>query len=75
MTLELFLQAVFQVTTATIFILVCIAGVVVSANYLWKFTMGIIKGKNKFVKKMKKHSLFKEDKPVISMVKQQRAKS
>ena len=45
MTIENFLQAVFQVSIAVSFTALCMAGVAVSVYYSWKTADRIIKGK------------------------------
>jgi len=45
MTIENFLQAVFQVSIAVSFTALCISGVAVSVYYSWKTADRIIKGK------------------------------
>jgi hypothetical protein len=71
MTIELFLQAVFQISIAIAFTGLCAAGVSVSIYYSWKMAEGLIKKRESYAAKLKK-SMFFKTKPVISMVKSER---
>jgi hypothetical protein len=70
MTIELFLQTVFQISVAIAFTGLCAAGVSVSIYYSWKMAEGLIKKRTGFAAKLKKSKFFK--KSAISIVKSER---
>lgn len=73
MTIELFLQTVFQISVAIAFTGLCASGVAVSIYYSWKAAEGLIKKRAVYAAKIKKSNLFKT-KPTISMVRAERNK-
>lgn len=72
MTIEQFLQTVFQVSVAVAFTGLCVAGVVVSVYYSWKMAEGLIKRRQKYITKIKRSKVFKLDKTAVRMVQNER---
>ena len=72
MTIELFLQTVFQVSVAASFTALCGAGVAISIFYSWKMAEGLIKRRERIIGKVKKSRFFSKETPAISMVKSER---
>jgi hypothetical protein len=76
MTIEIFLQAVFQIGIAIVFTAFCIAGVAVSIFYSWKMADNLIRGRERIVGKLKKSKFFRiPERPTIQMVKADRKKA
>lgn len=71
MTIEMFLQVVFQVSIAAAFTALCTAAVAVSIYYSYKMAEGLIRKRTKLVMRLKKSMMF-VDKPAIRMVKESR---
>jgi hypothetical protein len=69
MTIEMFLQTVFQVSISVAFTALCGAGVAVSVFYSWKMAEGLIKRRERIIGKVKKSRFFSKETPAIRMVK------
>ena len=72
MTIELFLQVVFQIGVAIAFTALISAGVAVSIYYSWKSAEGLIKKREKILGKVKSSRWLKKESPALRMVKAER---
>ena len=68
MTIEMFLQTVFQVSVAAAFTALCTAGVAVVIYYSYKMAEGLIRKRTKYIMKLKKSKVPFIDRPAIRMV-------
>lgn len=58
MTVEMFLQVVFQIATAVTFMAWAVAGTVVAVFYAYKVSVGMIKNQKVYAKRLRKARLF-----------------
>ena len=73
MTIEIFLQTVFQVSIAASFTALCGAGVAISIFYSWKMAEGLISRRTRIIGKVKKSRFFSKETPAIRMVKAEKS--
>lgn len=73
MTVEMYLQTIFQVSIAASFTALCGSAVAVSIYYSWKMAEGLIKRRERYIGKVKKSRFFSKETPAIRMVKTEKA--
>ena len=73
MTIKIYLEAMSLGAVTVILTTMCWSVSVVISYYFYKWAVNLIKNRTKHLNRLKKHKIFPEVKPAISMVKQKRA--
>jgi hypothetical protein len=67
MTIEMFLTAVFKVSTAIVFIAFCFAGVSVCVYYSYKMAESMITKRKRYITRIRKSRAFNFSKPELTV--------